>query len=289
MVQTQTSETIKTRGHVAPSVPPRYKNIGLSKEARQNMQCLIGLALQDKQLPPPFDGSNPIVARIQNNGGNWQALDAMYNLTPEDRLEPWLNILNIQAIYNRKELVRSILEELFSANLGRDIRILELAAGSAQALLEAMENTEHSKVHAHLVDIDPVALQKAQGLARIHGVSNQVETTCSRVLVAGSTARGFQPNIIEMVGLADYLPDRVMLRLLKQFCSWLPQGGIFVIGNVLTENPEEAFIHGPYRWPRMTYRTMQQLQNLAEQAGFSIQGSVMEPHKIHGIVVAQKE
>lgn len=240
--------------------------------------------------PFPFDGSCEHVNRIRDHAGKWQSLDTLYNL-PAERCHPLVNILNIQAIRNRFKLVKFLLkQELLALGEVQKPRILEVAAGSAQAVIEVMAEIrqQQPEVQALLLDSDPTALAYAKLLSDRLEIGDRIQTVMGNALRPVGVIDQFQPNLIEMVGLADYLGDSLLQRLLERFHRWLPTGGILVVGNVTARNPEQAFIERLYKWPRMVYRSTEDLEKLIRNAGFSAYTIAIEPHNIHALAVAHK-
>jgi len=267
------------------------------EELAQGMGDQMGQMVLSSQYPNwkppfPFDGSCLSVNRIRDYAGKWQSLDTLYNLPrPEERCHPLVNIRNIQAIRNRLKMVKFLLEEqLLGLKEIQNPRILEVAAGSAQAVLEVMRDASQQKpeIQALLLDSDSTALAHAVKLADQWGVKDQIQTVVGNALRPATAIEQFKPHLIEMVGLADYLRDGLLRGLLQRFHRLLPPGGVLIVGNVVVGNPEQAFIEGIYKWPRMVYREVKELQELIQGAGFLECTVTTEPHNIHAVAVARK-
>lgn len=267
-----------------------YEFDALTKTTRDQMDQMVCDSKHPNWQPPfPFDGSCNCVNRIRDHAGTWQALDTLYNL-PAERCHPLVNILNIQAIRNRFKLVKFLLEQELLTLGVQEPRILEVAAGSAQAVIEVMAKIRQQRpeVQALLLDFDPTALAHAKLLSDRWGMGDRIQTVVGNALRPANVIDRFKPNLIEMVGLADYLEDPLLQGLLRRFYGWLPKGGVVVVGNVITGNPEQAFIEQLYKWPRMVYRRTEDFEKLIRNAGFSECTIATEPHNIHALAVAHK-
>ena len=245
-----------------------------------------------------FDGLCPKVQIIKKVGGTWKALDILYNLEYKEkpgflsRIEDfWTNILNIKAVRNRSRLVQFELKKIIINFLsrGEEVRILELAAGSAQPLLEVLAYFRERgilNIKVLLLDNDPSALDYAKILAVKYGVQDQVEVVKTNAFFVKRVARVFRPNIIEMVGLLDYLPDNAAKKLLTNIKeALLPSCGVFVTANIVS-NCERVATHLLYAWPKMFYRSPHQLETILQQAGFDKNRITAEPLNIHCLAVA---
>lgn len=67
-------------------------------------------------------------------------------------------------------------------------------------------------------------------------------------------------------GLFDYLPDEPAQRMLRAFWERLSECGALLVGNFAPHNPTRAYMEWIGNW-YLTYRTPEQLLQLAEQAG----------------------
>jgi len=137
-----------------------------------------------------------------------------------------------------------------------------------------------------LMDIEPSALVYAQGLAQEHGVGDQVEVLAGDVRKSIRVIRDRRPHIVEMIGLLDYLPDPMAIRLIGAIRRGLPDEGVFLTANIY-KNCERHFVKWVMDWD-MIYRNSTSLGNLLASAGFQDFRVVSEPLGIHGIAVARR-
>lgn len=238
---------------------------------------------------------------IKANAANWKALDICYNYL--EKFKPtsdgmanritnfWLqNLMNRQAITNRKKVMIDLLVRAFNKfRHESEVRIISVASGSAQVVIEAIKKCPDINIKGILIDIDPTALAESKRLAETMGLDGKfmfVRGTARATL--NRICKDFSPHIIEMVGFLDYLSKERGLRIIGLIEENLPSGGIFITSNI-RKNPEKFLLDWVFLWP-MIYRSKTELAELLIEGGFSPEKVeiVYEPHEIHGIGVCQK-
>lgn len=241
---------------------------------------------------------SPLFQEFMDNVGKSKALHIVYNFPyGHDVTEDlFMNRVSMRAVRNRYRLAQSKLREMINQILisfpGEEVRILEVAAGSAQALLELM-----SKVHrqgigikALLLDSDPNALDHAVKLAEWYEVQDQIEVVrCNAFLMdRNEQVKRFRPHGVEWVGLRDYLSNKKALFLDNLIRELLLPGGWLLSANIMP-NPEQDFLHKLLYWPKMVYRSREQLSILVNEAGYVEVRTEPEPLGHHCLITAQKK
>lgn len=223
-----------------------------------------------------------------------RALHFVYNYDREDardRLDHfWLGNCNAQAVRNRKKIAKELLKQEIRQQAHRrsgKIRILSLASGSAQAVIQAIaELKDEVLAEAYLVDRDPAALSMATALANRHEVDDRLitrKTSVGRVARIGSE---YEPHVVEMIGFLDYIRDEKARKYFKRIYGVLPAGGVFLTCNIFY-NFEWPFTQFVVDWP-MRYRSPKDILDLLKAADFKRRRVVCEPQKIHGIGIGRK-
>lgn len=244
---------------------------------------------------------------ISRNATNHRALERMYQgplLAAEngDRKKLlWArlfieNIHNSMAVRNRLRIVEneftSYTDQLIKAG-ATDINVLSIAAGSSRGMVEALARLNgagYDKIKLRLVDNSPDAIQDAEVLIKEHGVKEVTdlkEVNCTKL--NSYLEQGFRPDFVEAVGILDYLPERIILRMFSRIWERLPKGGRLLYSNIM-ENNEQGFTHKIVGWGEMIYRTDDELMSLALQSGFEVDKLrlIREPLGIYNLVVAEK-
>lgn len=231
----------------------------------------------------------------------WRSLELFYNY--HKRIKPQLNgnlegfltrywiekMENRQAVTNRLKLVIRLLSEAFLKFINEpEIRIISLASGSAQAVIEAMQKNPNLNIKALLIDVDSTAIEESKRLVELAGLKERFSFINNSAAILESICADFKPHIIEMVGFLDYRPDKKAVKLISRINNVLVEGGIFLTCNI-RKNHEKVFLNWVLLWP-MIYRDEKQLANLLVGGGFSPDNIqiIYEPFRIHGIGVCRK-
>jgi 2-polyprenyl-3-methyl-5-hydroxy-6-metoxy-1,4-benzoquinol methylase len=243
------------------------------------------------------DGMSVNGQRVRDGAARWAALDAIYNFMSGEGSSAihraidtwWMQIRNAQAVRNRlkiaKRELRTAIESI--AGPGKTVHILSLAAGSAQGVIEILADCAHAgmNVRALLLDQDESALRHARELARKNGVENRVETKLCNVLFFDRQVAD-KPDIIEMMGLVDYLKDPLAISLFRKIWRTLKPNG-FLLTCHIHPNSESYFLRHVINWS-MTYRTPDEFEDLLISGKFLAPRLITEPHGIHSVAVAHK-
>ena len=244
-----------------------------------------------------FDGLGLSNHAIKEGEASWKALDIIYNHPFGQKKtvgglvdDFWVGMMNAQAVRNRLKLVKQeIRRAILRFSNHQEVRLLSLAAGSAQGVIEVMAELKVKgiRVRALLLDIDQTALDYAILLADRYGVGDQIETIKTGVAQVIRVSQDFRPQVIEMLGLLDYIPQDKAIRLVEKIRQSLETKGIFLTCNI-HHNMEMHFLKWVINWA-MIYRTPAELAEIVTKAGFSDYRLIYEPLKIHGLVIAQKD
>jgi len=95
-------------------------------------------------------------------------------------------------------------------------------------------------------------------------------------------------DIVEMIGLLEYLDEEKAVRALIVAREFLREGGLLIVANV-RPNDEQRF-YKRIDWPTMYYRTLEQFHRLLTLAGFKTEDIeiTIEPVKLHNIASVRK-
>lgn len=256
------------------------KRIAGKQSVRTNLWC--------------YDGASPELQRIREGAARWPALDVIYNWRKPSQkgingwIEKfWLGMRNAQAVRNRYKIVKSLIRKNAQKRLSDNgcVRILSLASGSAQSVFEATEGMKN--VHLILVDADQTALDHSRELAKKYDATS-VEYHKLNVLSKAALSGDFRPDIVEVVGLFDYLSPEAIATTLKRIRAILPENGIVITGHI-HPNMEQNFLKEVSDWDyRMKYRTLDELERIVCAGSFEQASYYREPHGIHTVVEGVK-
>jgi SAM-dependent methyltransferase len=242
-----------------------------------------------------FDGLGKTARAVRDNSANWRALDIIYNYrycaggwlsTKIDHF--WhMNLLNTTALRNRLRLTRLMLiQELMRlSEITDEVRVLSIACGSAQAIIEAAYEikTKGIKIKIKLLDLDQSGLAAARSFAIQKGVDVELLHRNASNLPAD-----FLPHLVEVVGFLDYRPHPRAVALLERIYRILAPSGVVVTCNI-HPNPEQWFVRWVINW-WMIYRRPSEVMNLLLESGFIHHNIrlVFEPLKVYLLAVARK-
>ncbi|MBI4101355.1 MAG: class I SAM-dependent methyltransferase family protein [Candidatus Nealsonbacteria bacterium] len=247
-----------------------------------------------------FSGRDGDTVTVFKNVTTWRALEVMYTYPQRKaRGETNLNsrfweafLDNARSIRNRLILVKTELHRVIleTADKKELIRVLSIGSGSARSVLETIAtfNGSSRQIKALLIDMDASAVDFSKELARqlnINGCATRITGNFFRL---ERDAAEFEPDIVELVGLLDYLTDRQVVVLLGKVRRILAPGGHLITGNILP-NPEAPFVTKGVNWP-MIYRRPEELEKLLVEAGFPAHSikTHQEPLGVHMVAIAQK-
>ena len=249
-----------------------------------------------------FDGLAPKCRKIKEGAASWRALTLLYNhpFRKPESFGAWLDNVwlmspNAQAVRNRRKIAKNeLLKTILSLSLGgqEEVRILSLACGSAEAVLDAVveANKFGVRTQCFLIDIDASALEYARKVAEGLGIADQVKTKRANLLGferLGKIIAAYQPRIVEMMGLIDYVQDKHTVVLIKTIHDALPVGGMFFTCNIIP-NAERVFLKHVINW-EMIYRKPGELVEIMSVAGFRNIRTIVENMNIHVIAIGAKE
>lgn len=236
--------------------------------------------------------SNP-AQRVVETATTHEALELLYiepnNHNPQKSSKSltrfWFHLRNPKAVRNRLKLVKKLLKQYSEKK--DHIRILSLGAGSARAVLETVKELESSKktFDISLLDLSSLALETSRELATSLGVKSNI-TYYNEKLSTSSVVFSKKFDIVEMVGLLDYLHDEKARDVFQAVKDCLDQGGTFITCNI-SNNIEKRFVTEIIDW-KMKYREGFQLVQMLSDTGFSNAHVIYEPLKIHAVAIGEK-
>ena len=255
--------------------------------------------LKKKIVPQPkfnfyfFDGVSKLCREVKENAARWRALDLTYNNYAKNNTSFgdlvynffWHNLKNARALRNRLKLIKHLLfkniEEISKS--GKEIRLISIASGSAQGVIETITLAKQKGilVKSVFIDIDPTALEYSRKLAQRLGVENQITFVNKKASIINEIGKDFKPNLIEMVGFLEYRPEEKAIKLIQSIYQVLEKGGTFLVSHI-SPNLESFFLKEVINWP-MIYRRPEEIVRILSLASFSLENCSFywEPLKIH--------
>lgn len=146
------------------------------------------------------------------------------------------------------------------------------AAGPVYNLVQGLEQRGRRFHKVILVDGDPMALATASSLAKTEGLDAKVELQLRNLLLEPLTSY-IEPNsvdIVDLLGLFEYLPSDIGIALLQNVKDIVKPGGLIVFGNMLENRPQQKFFSDVVQWPNLEQRKIVTVLEMIQSAGFNL-------------------
>ena len=190
--------------------------------------------------------------------GDYRMIETVYDTKPLSK-----NIVGIYfdnnflkspyavAVRIRKDRLREMLLKFINEAKLNKVRILDIACGSCRELKELLPNLKtKSQVVFSCLDWDEEALDFSRDLLLPGAPKNTefkfIKEDIMNIAKSEAAAKSLgQHDFIYSIGLIDYLPDRVLKKLILALYNLLPKGGQLVLTH---KNKEKTFPPIPPDW-----------------------------------------
>jgi extracellular factor (EF) 3-hydroxypalmitic acid methyl ester biosynthesis protein len=172
--------------------------------------------------------------------------------------------------------MQALLEGIFAtAPAGEELRVASLASGAALELFGALERYPQARVAAVCIDLDESALlagaRRAQAAQAAHAHLRERISFQLGNAVPGDGANLALPaqHLIYALGLAEYLSDDQLVRMLDLAHAALGAGGRLVLTQLALGNPDEALMKHLLDW-EVKHRSADELASLFARSRFAL-------------------
>ena len=170
-----------------------------------------------------------------------------------------------RAVVERKRYVTRWIDERLAAQ--PTALIADIACGPCRLESDVLSGPRAQRARFLAMDGDEEALAYAQ---RILDGDSRVQLWHENAIRIARDPYAAAPlagaDLLVSLGLFDYLPDRIAVRLLRVLARSIRPGGEMLIGNFAADNPSRLFMEWFGDWP-LIHRTEQEFLYLFEQAG----------------------
>ena len=232
-----------------------------------------------------------LLAESQKKPGGWKAMEIIYrNAPPRDFFDKMAVTYSPFAleIRNRRVLVVDRLEKLIRRHGadGREVLLLGVGSGPGRKMQEAMAATDDMACRGVVIELDDEAFDYGRRLGEELGTAGRVE------FIQGDAREiwhvlDHQPDIVELVGLFDYLDDTHARGLLEAMHEALAPGGSVLATSVSDVRHNAPFLKRMFGWD-LHLRTGEELAGMMRDVGFDIAEIAHTPMEIYGIVTGRK-
>ena len=157
-------------------------------------------------------------------------------------------------------LVSTLLELIKTHSSSEPIRILNVGYGPAeelQRLIRALPEVD--KCVIHLIDFSEETIEYAKDrlkdamietrrLPTVEFIQDSVHNLIKEASRKKQSKAYGDYDFVYCAGLFDYLSDKVCMRLLKLFCSWVKPSGKVLATNVHPSNPHRGLMEHLLEW-----------------------------------------
>jgi SAM-dependent methyltransferase len=195
--------------------------------------------------------------------------------------EAVLKIATVVAVVRRKEYaVRWVAERLRAPGA----HVVDLACGPCRVERELLERGVAARLVG--IDSDPEALAYARGVLGPHAASVElVNDNAIRIARSATPTPVLQgARLVLSLGLFDYLPAVIAIRVLRALRRDMHPEGEVLIGNFAAGSPDRPFMDWALGWP-LIYRTEREVRELLTAAGFPAGGISLERETPTGLVL----
>ena len=155
------------------------------------------------------------------------------------------------AVRIRKDRLREILQQYISDSQINKINILDIACGSCREIKELLPNLKtNSSIAFSCLDWDEEALKFSQDVLLSIKPKNVefkfIKEDVMNIIKDENIVQSFGvQNLIYSIGLIDYMPDRILKRLICALYKLLPKSGKLILTH---KNREKTFPPIPPDW-----------------------------------------
>lgn len=180
------------------------------------------------------------------------------------------NSLDAIGIRTRARIMKSIVIEAATESSDRELTIVSLGSGAAVPAIDATLEIEQKlgkKTNMRLFDQSDEILEFAKETAVRDGIDiDRVTTHTGDYYEAFSEVKPESVNIVEALGLWEYLHDSRCVSLLQRSYDLLKPGGVIIVSNMLDDREQLAFNQRGVAWPGVKPRSEQDLMKIVEDA-----------------------
>jgi len=216
-----------------------------SKEIKSIFRSMVGSWIyESKYLKRGFE-------KPRGYPGDYKMIEAIYDNKPRSEgigryLDSFfLNNSYAGAVRNRKDKIVDILDDFLKKADSPIVRILNLASGSCREIKELFEKISkvEKEVKFTCIDHDEEALDFAQEALKSLPKKAQVKFVKENILTMPERQKYYAEllggqNLIYSLGLIDYVPDRILKRLIKLWFNLLaPEGRMLLTHKDIDRDP----------------------------------------------------
>lgn len=236
---------------------------------------------------------SPLVIESLIRPGGWRSMEITYrNDEPVDFIDRMALRQTPMSLAsrNRRNYVTATIARLireFAAD--GPVSILGVGAGPGLQVQNAIVASEidPQRVTAHLIDLDDDAFAYGRQNAQRLGIAGSLHFLRGDACRIEDVLPHVAPQIVKIVGLAEYLNDRQLLDLLRTMSRIMPPGAALVTHGLIDAWGNAPFLKRVFNL-RHQARTGEAMAVMLRSAGFEVAGQFVEPIGIFPILTARQ-
>ena len=255
--------------------------IGDDAPAAEQFKAQVGLRIQKEFVP--YMLLTKVIARIYTKprgyAGDYLTIAWMYDGQPGGvaPLGPLLDVCMLGfppgvAVCNRRGLLVEEITRVLAAREGEVARVTSLACGPAREIFDAFEQlADPAGLAATVVDFDAEALSYVSERRDALGLQRSIDPRNENLIhlaLGRSTIDVADQDLVYTIGLIDYFPDDLVVKLMTMAHGLLRVGGKVILGNFHSSNPAKAFMDHVLDW-RLIHRTEADMDRLYRASAFA--------------------
>ncbi len=221
---------------------------------------------------------NHALTKPRGYAGDYMMLTAVYNRQIKSTgLGGYLDRYFLQTELGRSVPIRLEMARKFLSDVARerkDLSILNVASGPGREYLNGWDLPEDCRVDVTCVDQDDDAIAFVQdNVIPTLPMTMSMKMVKYNALTMGNAAKNREafgrPDVLYSIGLCDYIPDRLMIRLLAGWKDSVADNGLVYVAFKDCREYDKA----KYQWLVDWYfyqRTEEECRNLFAQAGYDM-------------------
>jgi SAM-dependent methyltransferase len=229
------------------------------------------------------------IAKPRGLAGDHLLLDAFYTRRTSESVvgrlldEIVLDCAAGRAVARRKRYVARWLGERMA--LRPNALVADIACGPCRLEKDMLDDGVRPGARFLAMDGDDQALAYAH---RLVGGDPRVQLWHENAIRIARDPYAAAPlagaDLVVSLGLFDYLPDRIAVRLLRALVRTMRAGGEMLVGNFASDNPSRLFMEWFGDWA-LIHRSEQDFVALFEQAGLESRGLRVEREATNGSIL----
>jgi CRP-like cAMP-binding protein/SAM-dependent methyltransferase len=255
--------------------------IGDDAPGSEQFKQQVGIRIQKELVPYMLLTKNCARTYVKPRGyaGDYLTIEWMYEAQPGGvpPLGPLLDACMMElpasiAVRNRRGLLAEEINRVVESRNGETARIMSLACGPAREVFDVFETLpDPARLKATMIDFDMQALAHVAERRDRLGLQRSIALTPANLIhlaLGRKTIDVDEQDLVYSIGLIDYFPDELVVKLMSLVHSLLRPGGKVILGNFHPSNGCKAFMDHVLEW-RLIHRNEADMDRLYRGSAFA--------------------